>query len=553
MQYSPDYNIKDFCLEEGGDFLRGLRRMAGGFAMAVLLLLFAVLTLPFALPRALFRSFSRYATRGPFAHYLTSLQAGALRIAARVSPRFARRIAVFGPILASVALWGLLFATYAGPMNYVVRAHLDTRPLSRPDLALTVQAPAVAGRLHQAAAAEESLFVRRKKDWSVSAAIAPEALASASFPVIVAGPLATHAPGQAFGQLSAPLPGPAFGLSAGSLSELAGAPATVTATLSRTAFPVLFGIRQGRPVGYSVAGVQDLSLISEGEMAGSQVPYDEGSMLGIASGKQGVEVLLDKLRQEQAAPDLAYASLAGPAASLSAPTFLPVEMQAVPAFESEFDPENPNAGIGLICRSDRMELAAWLEQLRVNARYLAPNYMAQAAKYSGYVERYSTRYALSPSLIYAIMRIESSFNPNAVSVANALGLMQVVPQTAGGEVHAYLHGKSGIPARETLFTPEQNIQYGTTYLHLLNNRHFKEVQNHLSRELCIIAAYNGGPGSVYRVFDRDREKAIAKINKLSPEELFSTLVRDLPAQETRDYVVKVVEARNRFLYSKNEF
>jgi membrane-bound lytic murein transglycosylase C len=138
-------------------------------------------------------------------------------------------------------------------------------------------------------------------------------------------------------------------------------------------------------------------------------------------------------------------------------------------------------------------------------------------------------------------------------VANALGLMQVVPQTAGGEVHAFLTGKYAVPGKELLFIPEQNIRYGTAYLYLLHNRYFNEVRNHISRELCIIAAYNGGPGAVLRSFGNNRDKAVAKINSLSPDQLYNVLVRSLPSQETRDYVVKVVEARNKFRHTGNSF
>lgn len=199
------------------------------------------------------------------------------------------------------------------------------------------------------------------------------------------------------------------------------------------------------------------------------------------------------------------------------------------------------------CRLDRLEMADWLTEARENA-LASGSYLPQSGlQYRDYVERFSRYYALPPSLIYAIMRTESSFNPKAISSANALGLMQVVPQTAGGEVYAYLNGQSGTPRAETLFSPESNIRYGATYLHLLNEKHFKNVRNYVSRELCIIAAYNGGPGAVLRVFDRnDREKAVDAINKLSPDQVYATLRSSLPSQETRDYIVKVTAARNQY-------
>lgn len=197
------------------------------------------------------------------------------------------------------------------------------------------------------------------------------------------------------------------------------------------------------------------------------------------------------------------------------------------------------------CRLDRMETASWLNLLRLENS--ANKFSArQASQYRDYVEHFAGHYSLSPSLVLAIMRVESNFNPMVVSSANALGLMQVVPQTAGGEVHAFLTGKKGIPRPELLFKPEQNIQYGTTYLHLLNEKHFKDVKNPLSREMCVIAAYNCGPNQVLRVFSRDRKRAFELINALTPEQLYARLVKNLPHQETRDYLPKVLSARSDF-------
>lgn len=200
-----------------------------------------------------------------------------------------------------------------------------------------------------------------------------------------------------------------------------------------------------------------------------------------------------------------------------------------------------------ICRQDRMEQASWLNMLYASHSRRSVYTVRQAAHYRTYVEHYASQYSLQPSLVYAIMRVESGFNPLAISKANALGLMQVVPATAGNEVHAYLNGKKATPRPEVLFRPESNIQYGTTYLHLLMTRHFQEVKSPLSRELCIIAAYNGGPSAVYRVFSRNRERAMQQINHLTPEQLYAKLLKDLYSQETREYLPKVLAARNDFL------
>lgn len=166
-------------------------------------------------------------------------------------------------------------------------------------------------------------------------------------------------------------------------------------------------------------------------------------------------------------------------------------------------------------------------------------------RYAGMIEPVAKRFGLSPRLIYGIMRTESSFNPFAVSNAGALGLMQLVPDTAAAEVHSYL-GREGSPTRSLLFDPRQNIEYGGAYLHLLATRYFPQVHNRISRELCVIAAYNAGPGSVLRLFDPNRDAALAAINMLTPEEVYTRLIRDMPSEETRQYVGKVLSALNTY-------
>lgn len=172
--------------------------------------------------------------------------------------------------------------------------------------------------------------------------------------------------------------------------------------------------------------------------------------------------------------------------------------------------------------------------------------LLRARQYRDMVDRYARRYNLSPRLVLAIMHAESGFNPKAVSPAQALGLMQIVPETAGGEVHAYLHGTPGQPPRDALFDPGTNIRYGTVYLHLLSNRHFFDIANPATRELCVIAAYNGGPNALLRVFDADRDKAVALINAMTTQQVYDKLVRHMPADESRKYVDKVLASLENF-------
>jgi membrane-bound lytic murein transglycosylase C len=167
---------------------------------------------------------------------------------------------------------------------------------------------------------------------------------------------------------------------------------------------------------------------------------------------------------------------------------------------------------------------------------------ANAGRYQGYISLYAEKYDLAAALMLAIMHTESNFNPFAVSPNQAVGLMQIVPDTAGNEVYRYLMGTHGTPSVETLFSPEFNIKYGATYLHLLGRRYFAGVINTASRQLCVIAAYNGGPNAVLRMFDPDPELALERINSLTAKEVYSALTTGMPSEETRRYV-EIVMAR----------
>lgn len=111
------------------------------------------------------------------------------------------------------------------------------------------------------------------------------------------------------------------------------------------------------------------------------------------------------------------------------------------------------------------------------------------------IEKAANRYGVEAGLIKAVIKAESNFNPRAVSLAGAQGLMQLMPATARG---------LGVT---DAFDPEQNIMAGTRFLKQLLNRYDGDLD-------ATLAAYNWGPGNVDRRADQ------------------------LP-RETRDYLVKV--------------
>lgn len=170
----------------------------------------------------------------------------------------------------------------------------------------------------------------------------------------------------------------------------------------------------------------------------------------------------------------------------------------------------------------------------------------QALHYQKAVSQYAQRYRVSRSLVYAVIKTESAFNPFAVSTAPAYGLMQLVPATGGRDAYRYVTGHDHPPSKEYLFNADNNIKLGTAYLGMLDQQQLAAIADPLSREYCTIAAYNGGAGNVFRTFSTSRNTAAQQINQLSPAEVYRTLHEQHPRDETRRYLAKVLDARRRF-------
>lgn len=118
---------------------------------------------------------------------------------------------------------------------------------------------------------------------------------------------------------------------------------------------------------------------------------------------------------------------------------------------------------------------------------------------SSVIERTAGRFQLDPNLIHAIIRVESGFDPRAVSPKGALGLMQLIPATAE---------RFGV---RNPFDARENIEGGVTYLNYLLNRFRGDVP-------LSLAAYNAGENSVLRAHGippiRETRRYVAKVTSL---------------------------------------
>ncbi|MBC7545456.1 MAG: lytic transglycosylase domain-containing protein [Candidatus Sericytochromatia bacterium] len=143
-------------------------------------------------------------------------------------------------------------------------------------------------------------------------------------------------------------------------------------------------------------------------------------------------------------------------------------------------------------------------------------------RYRQIIERAAAEFQLDPFLVAAVIREESRFNPRAVSGVGAIGLMQMMPSTAGW---AAKNLGQPAPGSDALHKPEVNIRLGAWYLHYLIRRH-KDLPDAL-------AAYNGGEGNVAR---------------------WRQTGQGIPFPETREFVARSLRTYERYrtLYGENK-
>lgn len=98
-------------------------------------------------------------------------------------------------------------------------------------------------------------------------------------------------------------------------------------------------------------------------------------------------------------------------------------------------------------------------------------------EFDEHIDEAAVRYKMPPALVRAVMHAESAFDPNAISVVGASGLMQLMPGTAR-EMYV-----------KDIFDPKDNIEGGVRYLRVLANEFDGDM-------VKMVAAYNAGPEAV---------------------------------------------------------
>ncbi len=163
-------------------------------------------------------------------------------------------------------------------------------------------------------------------------------------------------------------------------------------------------------------------------------------------------------------------------------------------------------------RDDPEELAEY-EAFKAESAYW---YSLYPFPYREPILRWSEARQLDPLLTVALIRQESRFMRKIRSVANAVGLMQVLPETAD-----WIAAQRNEPPPTDLTDPDDNIRLGTLYLDYTHN----EYNNNT---LFALASYNAGPGNV--------DRWISRFSFNDPD----VFVSQIPFPETQGYIGSVM-------------
>lgn len=139
--------------------------------------------------------------------------------------------------------------------------------------------------------------------------------------------------------------------------------------------------------------------------------------------------------------------------------------------------------------------------------------------YENAVRCSAARHGIDPNLLFAVMRVESVYNPRIISYAGAIGLMQIMPRT--GAFIAHQQDYEGFTV-DQLLEPELNIDFAAWYLSSL-------IERFDGRVPLAVAAYNGGPHNV-RLWLQDYSQNMP----------LETFLETIPFGQTHRYVRRVL-------------
>lgn len=146
--------------------------------------------------------------------------------------------------------------------------------------------------------------------------------------------------------------------------------------------------------------------------------------------------------------------------------------------------------------------------------------------YEEFVSMYSDEYGVDENLVFAVIKAESNFQEDAVSHKDALGLMQIMKETAEDVARKYNIEIDFNNSEREILNVQNNIKIGTKYLAVLLEK-YKNIE-------VAVAAYNAGIGTV----DNWIEKGIIKSD--------GSNIENIPYKETNNYVRKIL--RNYKIY-----
>ena len=144
--------------------------------------------------------------------------------------------------------------------------------------------------------------------------------------------------------------------------------------------------------------------------------------------------------------------------------------------------------------------------------------------YKEIVSVYAEKYNVDENIIFSVIKAESNFENNAVSHKDALGLMQIMEETAKDVATKYDINIDLNNAEQEILNVQNNINIGTKYLSVL-------IEKYQNIELAV-AAYNAGTGTV----DSWIEKGIIKED--------GSDIENIPYKETNNYVRKILRNYN---------